>query len=196
MAANAAVKSKPVTGSVNPWRGAYVIAFGNEKGGTGKTTMAVHIAVLLLKAGHKVSVIDLDSRQKTFARYMENRAVYAARKKHELPIPKVRMIDRSRSELFAQASAEEGANFERALNEARAEADRRQKQRAANAVAAAKRLADEQERLRLIAEEEARKNEAERVRLAEILRLERLKPPPVVHVQAPAPKKRRGCVVQ
>lgn len=123
MAANAAVKRKPVTGGGNPWRGAYVIAFGNEKGGTGKTTTAVHIAVLLLKAGHKVSVIDLDSRQKTFARYMENRAAYAARKKHELPMPKVRVIERSRSALFAEASAEEGSNFERALNEARAEAD-------------------------------------------------------------------------
>ncbi len=37
---------------------------GNEKGGSGKSTTAMHIAVALLKAGQRVATIDLDSRQK------------------------------------------------------------------------------------------------------------------------------------
>ena len=45
---------------------AHVIVLGNEKGGSGKSTTAMHIAVALLKAGQRVATIDLDSRQKTF----------------------------------------------------------------------------------------------------------------------------------
>ena len=50
-----------------------MIVLGNEKGGSGKSTTAMHIAVALLKAGQRVATIDLDSRQKTFTHYVENR---------------------------------------------------------------------------------------------------------------------------
>ena len=56
-----------------------VILFGNEKGGTGKSTLAMHLAVLLLNRGFMVATVDLDSRQGTFTRYTGNRAAYAAR---------------------------------------------------------------------------------------------------------------------
>lgn len=51
----------------------YVIVLGNEKGGTGKSTIAMHVAVYLLNQGFKVGTIDIDARQGTFTRYFENR---------------------------------------------------------------------------------------------------------------------------
>jgi chromosome partitioning protein len=58
---------------------AHVVVLGNEKGGSGKSTTALHIAVALLKAGQRVATIDLDGRQKTFTHYIENRRAWAAR---------------------------------------------------------------------------------------------------------------------
>ncbi|MDR1361905.1 MAG: division plane positioning ATPase MipZ [Holosporaceae bacterium] len=51
----------------------YVIVFGNEKGGTGKSTLAMHIAVYLLNSNFKVGTIDIDARQETFTQYFERR---------------------------------------------------------------------------------------------------------------------------
>lgn len=51
----------------------YVIVLGNEKGGTGKSTIAMHVAVYLLNQGFKVGTVDIDARQGTFTRYFENR---------------------------------------------------------------------------------------------------------------------------
>ena len=51
----------------------YVIVLGNEKGGTGKSTTAMHLIVALLGLGYAVGSIDLDSRQGTLSRYIENR---------------------------------------------------------------------------------------------------------------------------
>ena len=50
-----------------------LIAVGNPKGGTGKSTAAVHLAVGLGRMGRSVGTIDLDGRQATFSRYLENR---------------------------------------------------------------------------------------------------------------------------
>ena len=50
-----------------------VIVFGNEKGGSGKTTVAFHTAIVLLKKSKRVLIIDADIRQKSFTRYLENR---------------------------------------------------------------------------------------------------------------------------
>ena len=41
----------------------YVIVVGSEKGGTGKSTTAIHLAVALMKLGFRVGTIDLDARQ-------------------------------------------------------------------------------------------------------------------------------------
>src|SRR5580765_7196551 len=98
---------------------AHVIVFGNEKGGTGKTTTAMHIAVALLYLGNTVSAIDLDSRQRTFARYIENRREFVARTRHALPLPDVQVIERSKS--AADPAADEAARLADAL--ARATAD-------------------------------------------------------------------------
>lgn len=52
---------------------AHRIVFANEKGGTGKSTTAVHVAIALAYQGAKVAAIDLDPRQRTLYRYLENR---------------------------------------------------------------------------------------------------------------------------
>lgn len=89
---------------------AQVIVLGNEKGGTGKSTTAVHIAVALAHAGFRVGAIDLDGRQRTFARYIENRVAYAAKRGLELPTPETVVItdetpDSDRQRLVAQVAA-------------------------------------------------------------------------------------------
>lgn len=63
------------------------IVFANEKGGTGKSTTAVHVAVALAYQGARVAAIDLDSRQATMRRYVENREETRARRRIELPGP-------------------------------------------------------------------------------------------------------------
>lgn len=65
--------------------GPHRIVFANEKGGTGKSTTAVHVAVALAYQGARVAAIDLDSRQRTFHRYFENRAETARRRQIALP---------------------------------------------------------------------------------------------------------------
>jgi chromosome partitioning protein len=64
--------------SAKPW----TIVFGNEKGGSGKSTAAVQVAIGLLRRGHKVAVVDLDARQGTLSRYMANREAHGG-----LPMP-------------------------------------------------------------------------------------------------------------
>lgn len=53
--------------------GAHVILFGNEKGGSGKTTTAMHVIIGLLRFGFSVASIDLDSYQQSLSRYISNR---------------------------------------------------------------------------------------------------------------------------
>ncbi|VWX60579.1 division plane positioning ATPase MipZ [Sphingorhabdus sp. 109] len=66
---------------------AYHIVFANEKGGTGKSTTAVHVAVALAYQGHKVGIIDLDPRQRTSYRYLENRDATMQRLNIDIPRP-------------------------------------------------------------------------------------------------------------
>ena len=67
-------QAAPLAGRAN------VVVIGNEKGGSGKSTTALHIAVALLGGGARVSTLDLDARQATLGRYLENRAAYAKSK--------------------------------------------------------------------------------------------------------------------
>jgi chromosome partitioning protein len=66
---------------------ARVIVVGNEKGGSGKSTVAMHLAIALLKLGQRVATIDLDTRQRSFTTYVENRRAWAAYIGRELEIP-------------------------------------------------------------------------------------------------------------
>ncbi|HEY0032994.1 MAG TPA: division plane positioning ATPase MipZ [Devosia sp.] len=68
--------------------GAHVIVVGNEKGGSGKSTTAFHLAVYLLHAGYRVATIDVDSRQQTFTHYVRNRRIHIQERGLSLPNPK------------------------------------------------------------------------------------------------------------
>src|SRR5262245_22822165 len=64
-----------------------VLVIGNEKGGTGKSTTAVHLAVALLHQGRRVATLDLDPRQRTLTRYLENRERHATETGRRLVLP-------------------------------------------------------------------------------------------------------------
>ena len=66
---------------------AHRIIFANEKGGSGKSTSAVHTAVALAAKGHRVAALDLDTRQRTLGRYLDNRAALIQRDALDLPMP-------------------------------------------------------------------------------------------------------------
>ncbi len=65
----------------------HIVVFANEKGGTGKSTTAVHLAVALAQTHHSVGCIDLDHRQRTMSRYLENREGTSRRENAALPTP-------------------------------------------------------------------------------------------------------------
>jgi len=64
-----------------------VIVVANEKGGSGKSTVAVHMAIALIKSGQRVATIDLDARQKSFTHFIENRRVWAKQVARDLEMP-------------------------------------------------------------------------------------------------------------
>ena len=71
--------------SAAPTRDAHIIVIGNEKGGAGKSTVAIHLAVALLRMGKSVGAIDLDLRQASLTRYLGNRELW--RQSHAVPLP-------------------------------------------------------------------------------------------------------------
>ncbi len=89
------------------------ITFANEKGGTGKSTTAVHVAVALAYSGKRVVAFDLDHRQRTMDRYFENRAATAGKRGVELPTATCHVVDHASPEEFETLAAREaaGADF-------------------------------------------------------------------------------------
>ena len=69
---------------------AHIIVVGNEKGGSGKSTTCMHVATALARMGHSVGALDLDLRQKTFGRYVENRRAWLSQAGLDLPGPDYR----------------------------------------------------------------------------------------------------------
>ncbi len=70
----------------------HIIVIGNEKGGSGKSTTSMHLATALARMGHNVGAMDLDLRQRSFGRYVENRRAYLARDDLELATPDYRAV--------------------------------------------------------------------------------------------------------
>ena len=75
----------------------HFIVFANEKGGTGKSTTAVHTAIALAATGHSVAALDLDSRQRTMTRYLENRDSTMRRLNVQLPQARYAVLDGQQS---------------------------------------------------------------------------------------------------
>jgi chromosome partitioning protein len=77
--------------SVVPSSGArlppHVVVIGNQKGGSGKSTFAMHIIVALLKAGKRVASFDLDLNQLTLTRYLGNRHEWVRKHEQKLELP-------------------------------------------------------------------------------------------------------------
>lgn len=66
---------------------AHIIVVGNEKGGAGKSTVSMHVATALARMGHRIGALDLDLRQRTFGRYVENRRQFIQQNGIDLPTP-------------------------------------------------------------------------------------------------------------
>jgi chromosome partitioning protein len=91
-----------------PRPAARIITVANEKGGVGKSTIAFHLAVAIAHAGHKVAVIDLDSRQRTLTSALLNRDATARRLGISLPLPQHHVLRTPSAAMLCQEMARLG----------------------------------------------------------------------------------------
>jgi chromosome partitioning protein len=94
---------------------AHVVVLGNEKGGSGKSTTAMHVAVALMNAGQRVATIDLDSRQRSFTHYVENRRAWARHAGIDLKVPAHFCVGRGAKLKLDENEAIEFAGFAEAV---------------------------------------------------------------------------------
>ncbi|MBB3763035.1 division plane positioning ATPase MipZ [Sphingomicrobium lutaoense] len=88
----------------------HFIIFANEKGGTGKSTTAVHTAIALAASGYRVAALDLDERQRTMTRYLENRTATMNRLDVDLPHASYAVLEGRTVEEFEAAVQQLAAN--------------------------------------------------------------------------------------
>lgn len=96
-------------------RQAHVIVVGNQKGGAGKSTVAMHVTVALMRMGRRTGALDLDVRQRSLTRYIENRSRWIAARGAKLPAPQILELYESAQRSLDLAEAEEEAAFRAAL---------------------------------------------------------------------------------
>ncbi len=104
-------------------REGHVIVIGNEKGGAGKSTVAIHLAVALLRMGKSVGVIDLDLRQASLTRYLKNRAQWRRSRDLPLPMPIIGEVEASKARDLDDAEAEEAKAWSGALADLKGRCD-------------------------------------------------------------------------
>lgn len=95
---------------------AHTIIIGNEKGGCGKTTTTMHLIVSLLRLGFSVGCIDLDSRQRSLTRYVENRRQTIAKEGVSMPMPRHAVVNKSPFDSQEEAKRDERERFAQALS--------------------------------------------------------------------------------
>ncbi len=95
---------------------AHIVVVGNEKGGSGKSTTAMHLVAALMHDGQRVASLDLDARQATLTRYLENRQQFMARGGIRLLMPTHTAIPHSSAGTVYSAQTEEKENLETALS--------------------------------------------------------------------------------
>jgi chromosome partitioning protein len=103
--------------------GAHVIVVGNEKGGSGKSTTAFHLAVYLLYAGHRVATIDVDSRQQTLTHYVRHRRAWCQNNGGNLPNPTHFHLPSAWGDSMKENHAAEFEVFRRAIGEVESRVD-------------------------------------------------------------------------
>ncbi len=104
-------------------KSARVVVVGNEKGGAGKSTIALHLATALLHGGANVAVMDLDLRQSSMGRFFASRRAWLASQDVALPEP-LACHPAEDGVALARADANEQAQrFGEAFAKARREAD-------------------------------------------------------------------------
>lgn len=92
-----------------------VIVIGNEKGGAGKSTLAIHLVTGLLHGGATVSIIDLDIRQQSLGHFFSNRRAWLAANGQTAPMPTEHVLE---ARLASQPEDVVLARFQAALDEA------------------------------------------------------------------------------
>jgi len=102
---------------------AHIIVLGNEKGGSGKSTTAMHVAIGLMRLGYDVGTIDLDARQGTLTRYMANRYGANMKDKLGLPSPQHFPIERSKAATTLEQEEQDHDFLMMAFEELHASAD-------------------------------------------------------------------------
>ncbi len=100
-----------------------VIVVGNEKGGAGKSTIAVHLATALLHGKASVAIIDLDLRQASTSRFFANRAAWIANNRADLPQPLIRNAAEDGVALAVADAETQMAAFAKAYAAAKADAE-------------------------------------------------------------------------
>jgi len=90
---------------------AHVIVVGNEKGGSGKSTTSMHLAIALMMQGYSVATIDVDGRQGTLSRYVANREIFNTKLGRDYPLPEHHRI--LAHALDGMSDAEQAAEAER-----------------------------------------------------------------------------------
>ncbi len=96
-------------------RQAHVIVVGNQKGGAGKSTVAMHVIVALMRMGRRTGVIDLDVRQRSLTRYIENRSRFISGQSAKLASPQILELHESRDRSLDAAEAADESGFHAAL---------------------------------------------------------------------------------
>jgi chromosome partitioning protein len=102
-------------GQATPVARGHLIVVGNEKGGSGKTTTTMHLMVSLLRLGFRVGSIDLDARQRSLTRYLENRERTMEAQNTPLPMPRHAVVHKSPYNSVKEAEADERERFTRTL---------------------------------------------------------------------------------
>jgi chromosome partitioning protein len=95
---------------------AHIIVLGNEKGGSGKSTTAMHVIVALLKSGARVASIDTDGRQRSLTRYIENRTVWKRKSKLDLDVPTHFTVPHGEGNTVADIEEREFRGFAEAIS--------------------------------------------------------------------------------
>lgn len=93
----------------------FVIVLGNEKGGTGKSTVSMHVIVHLLRLGFQVGSLDIDARQGTLTRYNENRRNFCQTQNINLPLSDHHPLPKSTLAHRDEAEADERERLSQCL---------------------------------------------------------------------------------